>query len=93
MRLPIRLSTLFILLLLAMVQARLWVGKGSVPRAMNLRSQLDAQVAQNDAASLRNAQLSAEVSDLQEGLDMAEEIARTELAMVKPNEIFVQLTP
>jgi len=93
MRLPIRLSTLFILLLLLLVQAHLWVGKGSVPRALSLRGQLDAQVAQNDAARLRNEQLSAEVRDLQEGLDMAEEIARTELAMVKPNEIFVQLTP
>lgn len=93
MRLPIRLSTLFILLLLLLVQAHLWVGKGSVPHTISLRSQLNAQVAQNDAARLRNEQLSAEVRDLQEGLDMAEEIARTELAMVKPNEIFVQLTP
>lgn len=88
-----RLSTLFILVVLAVVQADLWFGKGSVPRAMALRAELQTQTAKNEEARLRNEQLAAEVRDLQEGLDMAEEIARTELGMVKPDEIFVQLTP
>lgn len=88
-----RLSTVFIALILLVVQADLWFGKGSVPHVMSLRSQLQAQTAKNDAAQLRNEQLAAEVRDLQEGLDMAEEIARAELGMVKPDEIFVQLTP
>ena len=35
-------------------------------------------------------QLSAEVRDLKEGLEMVEEKARLELGMVKPNEIYVQ---
>jgi cell division protein FtsB len=35
--------------------------------------------------------LAAEVRDLKEGLDMVEEKARSELGMVKPNEIFVQI--
>ena len=30
--------------------------------------------------------------DLQEGLEMVEEKARTELGMVKPDEVYVQLT-
>jgi cell division protein FtsB len=60
---------------------------------MSLRAQLQAQTAKNDVAQLRNEQLTAEVRDLEEGLEMAEEIARTELGMVKPDEIFVQLTP
>ncbi|MDP3605357.1 MAG: septum formation initiator family protein, partial [Polaromonas sp.] len=30
---------------------------------------------------------------LREGLEMVEEKAREELGMVKPNEIFVQVTP
>ena len=37
-----------------------------------------------------NAQLGSEVQDLKEGLDMVEEKARSELGMVKPNEVFVQ---
>jgi cell division protein FtsB len=88
-----RLSTVFIALILLVVQADLWFGKGSVPHVMSLRAQLQAQTAKNDAAQLRNEQLTAEVRDLEEGLEMAEEIARTELGMVKPDEIFVQLTP
>jgi cell division protein FtsB len=88
-----RLSTIFILMILLTVQAGLWFGKGSVPRAMALQSELQAQNERNAKAQVRNEQLTAEVRDLQEGLDMAEEIARTELGMIKPDEIFVQLTP
>ena len=46
----------------------------------------------NDAKRARNAKLSAEVRDLQEGLEMVEEKARAELGMVRPNEILVQIT-
>ena len=40
-----------------------------------------------------NDQLSAEVRDLKEGLEMVEERARFELGMVKSNEIFVHISP
>ena len=39
------------------------------------------------------ARTRAEVEDLKAGLGMVEEKARMELGMVKPNEIFVQVTP
>lgn len=84
--------TLILIALLAMIHAELWFGKGGVPRAMALRAQLESQNQRNLAAETRNEQLAAEVRDLQEGLDMAEEIARTELGMVKPDEIYVQIT-
>jgi cell division protein FtsB len=74
------------------VQAELWFGKGGVSRAMSLRSQVEVQQAANAKAQSRNEQLAAEVRDLQEGLEMVEEKARTELGMVKPDEIYVQLT-
>ncbi|RZL09493.1 MAG: septation ring formation regulator EzrA [Rubrivivax sp.] len=87
-----RLVTLIILALMLVVHAELWFGKGGVPRAMSLRSQLQDQNERNTAAQGRNEQMAAEVRDLQEGLDMAEEIARTELGMVKPDEIYVQIS-
>ena len=34
----------------------------------------------------------AEVEDLRQGLEMVEEKARLELGMVKPNEIYVQVS-
>jgi cell division protein FtsB len=78
--------------LLAVVHAELWFGKGGVPRMMELQAKLRDQLASNQAAQARNAQLAAEVSDLKEGLEMVEERARYELGMVKPDEILVQLS-
>jgi len=77
--------------LLAVVQGQLWFGRGSVGDVAHLRQKLEEQKAHNAVAAQANAQLSAEVRDLQEGLDMVEEKARSELGMVKPNEILVQI--
>jgi len=87
-----RLITLALVALLAMVHIELWFGKGGVPRMVELRSKLAAQQATNDAARHRNEVLAAEVKDLAEGLEMVEEKARFELGMVKPDEILVQLS-
>jgi cell division protein FtsB len=89
----VRLVTFALALLLVLVHVELWFGKGGVPRMVELRSKLAAQQATNDAARHRNALLSAEVNDLKEGLEMVEEKARSELGMIKPDEIFVQLSP
>ena len=78
--------------LLVFVHAELWFGKGGVPRMVELQRKLDAQRSSNELARRRNDQLAAEVSDLKEGLEMVEEKARFELGMVKPDEIFVQVS-
>lgn len=57
-----------------------------------MQQRLDAQRAKNAQGQAINDQLEAEVRDLKEGLEMVEEKARSELGMVKPNEIFVQIT-
>jgi cell division protein FtsB len=88
-----RWSTAALLALLALVQAQLWLGSGGKPRAMNLELQLSRQQAANDAARARNTRLQAEVRDLREGLEMVEEKARSELGMIKPDEILVQVSP
>ena len=88
-----RWITLGLVALLALVQAELWFGKGGVTRMVELQRKLDAQKSTNEQARRRNEQLSAEVSDLKEGLEMVEEKARFELGMIKPDEIFVQLSP
>jgi cell division protein FtsB len=77
--------------LLAVVQAQLWLGRGSVGDVANLRQKLEEQKARNTLAQQANEQLAAEVRDLQEGLEMVEEKARAELGMVRPNEILVQI--
>ncbi len=79
--------------LLAILQAQLWFGRGSMPSVARLTGQLTTQNQQNQQAQLANDRLAAEVRDLKEGLDMIEEKARRELGMVKPNEIYVNVTP
>ena len=87
-----RLVPTILVLLLAVVHAQLWFGRGSVPSVARLQSKLEAQNEKNNAALARNEQLASEVKDLKEGLEIVEEKARSELGMVKPNEMFVQLT-
>jgi cell division protein FtsB len=87
-----RWVTVVLAALLVAVQADLWLGRGSLPTVMMQGSQLTVQLATNEAARARNNRLAAEVSDLKEGLEMVEEKARSELGMVKPDEILVQVT-
>ena len=78
--------------LLVLFHAQLWMGRGSIPSVRDMQQRLDEQLAKNIKAQTGNDQLAAEVRDLKEGLEMVEEKARSELGMVKPNEIFVQVT-
>ena len=80
-----------LIVLLVIFQAQLWLGRGSIPNVRQMERDLSEQLARNEQAKSRNEQLQAEVRDLKEGLEIVEEKARTELGMVKPNEIFVQV--
>jgi cell division protein FtsB len=88
-----RLVTIVLLALIGWVQAELWFGKSGMAHVMDKRAELEALREANAAAKQRNDRLQAEVSDLKEGLEMVEEKARSELAMVRPDELLVVLTP
>ena len=49
-----RVATLILLALLAVVHAELWFGKGGVPRVMTLRTELEAQQKANAVAQTRD---------------------------------------
>jgi cell division protein FtsB len=78
-------------IVMVVLQAQLWLGRGSIPTVTELERKVQDQKQANDKARLVNEQLSAEINDLKEGLNMVEERARNELGMVKPNEIYVQI--
>lgn len=86
-----RTAAALLIVLLLVVHGQLWYGRGSVGEVRQMQRKLDEQKAKNSLAQQSNEQLSAEVRDLQEGLEMVEEKARSELGMVKPNEILVQI--
>ncbi|MDD0812781.1 septum formation initiator family protein [Curvibacter sp. RS43] len=88
----VRLLPVLLLAVLGLLHAQLWLGRGSIPNVAGLQQKIDEQKARNAAAQRINDQLASEVNDLKEGLAMVEERSRIELGMVKPNEIFVQIT-
>lgn len=86
-----RIVPAVLIALLIALHGQLWFGRGSVPNVSRLTAQLEEQKRNNAQAAQANDRLTAEISDLQEGLEIVEEKARSELGMVKSNEIYVQV--
>jgi len=82
---------IFLLTLLLVFQLQLWFGRGSIPDVWRLRQQHQTQLSQNIQTELKLERMRAELRDLRDGMEMVEERARSEIGMVKPNEIFVQI--
>ena len=85
-----RLVTVILVLLLALIQYSLWFGKGGWLRVWELEQQITETKEKNQKLRDENAQLENEVKDLVEGKETIEEIARSELGMIKQDEVFVQ---
>ena len=80
-----------LVLLIALIQNPLWFGKGGWLRVWELDNQVDAQRETNAQLAARNVALDAEVLDLKQGYDAIEERARSDLGMVKQDELFFQI--
>ena len=80
-----------LLALLLLLQYPLWLGKGGWLRVWETDQQVVAQHEKNQKLQIRNGALDAEVRDLKQGLDAVEERARSELGMIRQDEIFFQL--
>ena len=77
--------------LIALIQYPLWLGKGSWFRVWEVDQQIKSQREKNTKLQTRNNILDAEVRDLKQGLDAIEERARSEMGMIKQDEVFFQL--
>ena len=76
-----------------MLQVQLWLSDGGYRKTLKLRAAVTDQRAQNQSLRERNAALDAEVINLKQGLEAAEERARTDLGMIGPKETFYQVVP
>jgi len=83
--------TLFLVLLIALLQYPLWLGKGSWLRVWDLNHKIAEQEHKNAILKARNDTLDAEVRDLKNGKAAIEERARSELGMIKSDEEFYQV--
>jgi len=86
-----RIVTIILLLVLLLLQYPLWLGKGGWLKVWDLHHQVAEQQQFNQKTQARNAVLDAEVRDLKQGTAAIEERARSELGMVKQNEVFYQI--
>ena len=80
-----------LILLLGLLQYRLWLGENSLPEYFSLKQQIHSQIVSNDKLIERNHVLREEINDLRQGTDALEERARNELGMVKKGETFYRV--
>ncbi len=86
-----RWLALVFVVLIAALQYPMWLGKGGWLQVRELSQQVEAQRAANAKLKERNGALDAEVRDLKTGSEAIEERARSELGMVRHDEVFFQL--
>jgi cell division protein FtsB len=87
----VRLLAVVLVVLIAAIQTPLWFGKGGWLRVWELDRQLSQAREKNEKLRARNAALDAEVRDLKTGYDAIEERARSELGMIRQDEVFYQV--
>jgi cell division protein FtsB len=87
----VRYLTGFLLVVLVLLQYRLWLGDGGIVQLQRMSERIELLKIEADRRHDRNTALEAEVRDLKEGLDAVEERARQELGMVKEREVFIQV--
>jgi cell division protein FtsB len=75
------------------LQTDLWFSDDGYQKTRKLRTAVANQTALNNSLRERNAALDAEVINLKQGVDAAEERARTDLGMIGENETFYQVVP
>ncbi|MCX7188036.1 MAG: cell division protein FtsB [Proteobacteria bacterium] len=86
-----RWISLVLVFLLVLLQYQLWLGKGGWLKVLDLNYKIETQKNSNRKTQARNAMLDAEVRDLKQGTEAIEERARSELGMVKGDEVFFQI--
>lgn len=86
-----RLFAITLAALIVLLQWPLWVGKGSWLKVWQIEAQLAQQQRLNSTLRIRNEALDAEVRDLKTGTDAIEERARSELGLIRPEEVFFQV--
>lgn len=76
-----------------LMQAQLWLSEGGYRKTMKLRAAVAEQRTMNERLRERNAALDAEVVNLKQGVEAAEERARTDLGLIGSKETFYQVVP
>ena len=80
-----------LLILLVVLQYRLWIAEGSIAEQQRLKAQVEEFMRVNETLRARNAVLEREVLELQSGNAGVEQRAREDLNLVREGETFYQV--
>lgn len=80
-----------LIILLVVLQYRLWIGEGSLAHAHRLENEVKLQKAENERMQERNRIMDVEVEELKSGLDTIEERARNDIGLIKKDETFFMI--
>jgi len=88
-----RFSILSVILIfcLLLLQYRLWLNPGGIPDLLQLKSKLIKQSIDNETLRKSNEELLSQIHRLQNNQESIESRARSELGMIKRDEIFYQV--
>ena len=86
-----KLIVAVLLILLLWLQYKLWLGDGGIPEVLELEREIESVQTEVDRLQERNRALDAEVMDLKTGIEAIEERARSEMGMIKKDEIYYQV--
>jgi len=89
-----RWLTLVLLVLVLILQAQLWIGDGSMGQQRQLTQQIQEQQEHNQQLEQRNKVIMLDIESLGDDVEGAtgiEELARSELGMIKEGEVFFMM--
>jgi cell division protein FtsB len=87
----LKLIVAILLVLLIWLQYKLWLGDGGIPEVLELEQEINTVQSEVNSLEERNKALNAEVMDLKKGIEAIEERARSEMGMIKKDEIYYQV--
>ncbi len=83
-----RTFLLGLIILLIVLQYRLWFAEGGLGESARLQAEIEKQTLINKELQERNEKLVNQVLELQHGLEMLEAVAREELGLIREGEEF-----
>ncbi len=86
-----KLIAVILFVLLIWLQYKLWLGDGGIPEVLEMEREIEAVQVEVNKLQERNKALDAEVLDLKKGIEAIEERARSEMGMIKKDEIYYQV--
>jgi len=87
----LKLIVAILFVLLIWLQYKLWLDDGGIPEVLELEQEIETVQTEVNTLQERNKALNAEVMDLKKGIEAIEERARSEMGMIKKDEIYYQV--